>query len=122
MAVDRLERVNSLLRRVIAENMHHVRQGDTVAPGLFTVTEVACGKDLRDATVKVSVFGDDTVKELGLQHLRHHARQFQEAINREVRLKFVPRLTFQLDRSLEKGDAVLAILDQLDISAEPAAK
>ena len=122
MAVDRLERVNSLLRRVIAENMHHVMQGDTVAPGLFTVTEVACGKDLRDATVKVSVFGDDSVKELGLQHLRHHARQFQEAIHREVRLKFVPRLTFQLDRSLEKGDAVLAILDQLDISAEPAAK
>ena len=39
-----------------------------------------------------------------------------------MRLKFVPRLTFQLDRSLEKGDAVLAILDQLDIPAGPADK
>ena len=122
MAVERLERINSLLRRVIAESMFSVMQGDTVAPGLFTVTEVVCGKDLRDATVKVSVFGDDSVKELGLQHLRHHARQFQEAINREVRLKFVPRLTFQLDRSLEKVDALLAILDQLDIPAGSAAE
>jgi ribosome-binding factor A len=30
-----------------------------------------------------------------------------------MQLKFTPRLTFQLDRSLEKGDAVLAILNNL---------
>lgn len=113
MGVDRLERVNSLLRRVIAENMFSVMQGDSVQPGLITVTEVDCGKDLRDATVKVSVFGDDHLKELAMQHLKHNARRFQAAINREVRLKFTPKLTFQLDRSLEKGDEVLAILNTL---------
>ena len=113
MAVDRIERVNSLLKRVIAESMFSVMQGDTVQPGLITVTDVACGKDLRDATVKVSVFGDDALKETAMQHLKHNARRFQAIINREVRLKFTPRLTFQLDRSLEKGDAVLAILDKL---------
>ena len=114
MSVDRLERVNSLLKRVIAESMFTVMQGDTVAPGLITVTEVRCGKDLRDATVKVSVFGDDALKETAMQHLRHNARRFQQIVNREVRLKFTPRLLFQLDRSLEKGDEVLAILSRLD--------
>ena len=113
MAVDRLERVNSLLKRVIAEAMFSVMQGDTVQPGLITVTNVSCGKDLRDATVKVSVFGDDALKETALQHLKHHAKQFQQEINRQVRLKFIPRLTFQLDLSLEKGDEVLAILNNL---------
>ena len=122
MAVDRLERVNSLLKRVIAEAMFSVMQGDDVAPGLITVTEVRCGKDLHDATVRVSVFGDDALKERAVQHLKHHVRQFQQEINRQVRLKFVPRLVFQLDRSLEKGDAVLAILDRLGIPDEkPAA-
>ena len=106
MAVDRIERVDSLLKRVIAEAMFSVMQGDTV-------TDVHCGKDLRDATVKVSVFGDDALKETALQHLKHNARRFQQIINREVRLKFTPRLLFQLDRSLEKGDEVLAILDKL---------
>ena len=109
MAVDRLERINSLLKRVIAESIHVVMQGDPVKPGLFTVTSVACGKDLRDATVKVSVFGDDSVK-----HLSRNARRFQEIINREIRLKFTPRLTFQLDKSLEKGDAVLSIIDRIE--------
>ncbi len=113
MAVDRLERINSLLKRVIAESMFTVMQDDTVAPGLITVTGVACGKDLRDATVRVSVFGDDALKETALQHLKHNARKFQAIINREVRLKFTPRLTFVLDLSLEKGDEVLAILNGL---------
>ena len=113
MSVDRLERVNSLLKRVIAEAMFSVMQGDTVQPGLITVTDVACGKDLRDATVKISVFGDDALKETALRHLKHNARKFQAIINREVRLKFTPRLNFVLDLSLEKGDEVLAILNNL---------
>lgn len=113
MAIDRLERVNSLLKRVIAEAMFTVMQGDTVAPGLFTVTGVECGKDLRDATVKVSVFGDDALKNTAIQHLKHNAKRFQQEINRQVKMKFTPRLTFQLDLSLEKGDEVLAILNRL---------
>lgn len=113
MAVDRLQRVDSLLKRVIAEGMYTIMQGDSIAPGLITVTGVHCGKDLRDATVSVSVFGDDRTKELALQHLKHNAKRFQALINREVRLKFTPRLLFKLDLSLEKGDEVLAILDRL---------
>jgi ribosome-binding factor A len=114
MSVDRIERVNSLLKRVIAESMFTVMQGDTVPPGLITVTDVHCGKDLRDATVRVSVFGDDALKETALQHLKHNARRFQQIINREVRLKFTPRLLFQLDLSLEKGDEVLALISEIE--------
>ena len=113
MSVNRLDRVNSLLKRVLAENMFSIMQGDTVQPGLITVTEVSCGKDLRDATVKVSVFGDDALKETAINHLKHNARRFQQIVNREVRMKFTPRLLFKLDRSLEMGDAVLELLDRL---------
>ena len=122
MSVDRLERVNSLLKRVSAEGVFVVMQGDTVAPGLITITDVHCGKDLRDATVKVSVFGDDALKETALQHLQHNARRFQQIINREVKMKFTPRLLFQLDRSIEKGDEVLAILDKLENGKPDAAQ
>ena len=114
MAVDRLERINSLLKRVIAEAMHSVMQGDTVAPGLITVTGVKCGKDLRDATVSISVFGDDALKKTAIQHLQHNARRFQAIINREVRMKFTPRLLFVLDLSLEKGDEVLRLISEIE--------
>ena len=114
MAVDRLERINSLLKRVIAEGMFHIMQGDSIAPGLITVTKVECGKDLRDANVFVSVFGEDDMKETALQHLKHSAKRFQALVNKEVRIKFTPRLNFKLDLSLEKGDEVLAILSKLE--------
>ena len=101
--------------------MFSVMQGDTIKPGIFTVTFVHCGKDLRDANVGVSVFADDEVtKQKALNHLKHHARDFQSIINKEVRIKFTPRLNFQLDESLEKGDEVLAILSKLDGQPNPA--
>lgn len=114
MSVPRLDRINSLLRRVIAEGVFHVMQGDSVQPGLVTITRVDCGKDLRDATVYASVFGGDALKETAIRHLQHNARHFQAMINREVRLKFTPRLTFKLDRSLEMGDATLALMEKLE--------
>ncbi|MBE6381822.1 MAG: 30S ribosome-binding factor RbfA [Lentisphaerae bacterium] len=114
MSVDRLERINSLLKRVIAEGMFQVMQGDSVPAGMITVTGVQCGKDLRDASVCVSVFGDDELKERAVRHLKAKAREFQSLINRQVRMKFTPRLTFKLDLSLEKGDEVLALLDKLE--------
>ena len=118
MSVDRLERVNSLLKRVIGEAMFRVMQTDDVSPGLITVTGVACGKDLRNATVRVSVFGDEALQKRALGHLVHHEREFQQVVNREVRLKFTPQLRFVLDHSLEKGNQTLAIISQLEANGQ----
>ena len=104
MSVDRLERVNSLLKRVIGEAVFRVLQGDDVNPGVVTVTEVKCAKNLRNATVKVSVF--------------RRTHEFERIVNAEVRLKFTPQLRFVIDHSLEKGDHVLALLDNLPPPAE----
>ena len=113
MAVDRLERVDSLLKRVIGDAMFRIMQTDTVGAGLITVTSVQCARNLRNATVKVSVFGEPEVQQRALGHLIHHAHDFEKVINREVRMKFTPQLRFELDHSIEKGDAVLAILNNL---------
>ena len=113
MSVDRLERVNSLLKRVIADAMFRIMQSDEIGAGLITVTGVQCARNLRNATVKVSVFGEPDVQQRALGHLIHHTHDFERTINREVRMKFTPQLRFELDHSIEKGDAVLAILDKL---------
>lgn len=113
MAVDRIERIDSLLKRVIGDAMFRVMQTDDIGAGLVTVTAVQCARNLRNATVKVSVFGEPDVQQRALRHLTHHAHDFERAINREVRMKFTPQLRFVLDHSIEKGDAVLAMLDRL---------
>ncbi len=113
MPVNRLERVNSLLKRVIGDAMFRVLLGDEVSAGLVTVTGVSCGKDLRNATVRISVFGEEPEQRRVLGHIIRHAHEFERIVNREARLKFTPQLRFVLDHSLEKGDHVLAILDTL---------
>ena len=114
MAVDRLERVNSLLKRVLGDAMFRILQGDDVNPGIVTVTCVSCAKNLRNATVSISVFGDEAEKRRVLSHIIARTHEFERTVNREVRMKFTPQLRFVLDYSIEKGDAVLALLDKLE--------
>jgi ribosome-binding factor A len=114
MGVDRLERVNSLLKRVIGDAMFRVLMGSDVSGGLVTVTDVSCGKDLRNATVRVSVFGEEAEQKRVLGQIIRRSHEFERIVNREVRLKFTPQLRFVLDHSLEKGDHVLALLDSIN--------
>lgn len=118
MAVDRLERVNSLLKRVLGEAMFRVMQGDDVNPGTITVTGVACAKNLRNATVRVSVFGEPAEQQRVMAHLGSRVHDFERVVNREVRMKFTPQLRFVLDHSLEMGDRVLALLDEMEKNGE----
>ena len=120
MSVDRLERVNSLLKRVIGDAMFRVLMGADGSAGLVTVTGVSCGKDLRNATVRVSVFGEEAEQKRVLGHIIRRAHEFERIVNREARLKFTPQLRFVLDHSLEKGDHVLAILNTLPAADPPA--
>ena len=114
MSVDRLSRVNSLLKRVIGDAMFRILMGDDVNPAVITVTSVSCAKNLRNATVRLSIFGEEAEKRRVLSHVIARAHEFERTINREVRMKFTPQLRFVLDYSIEKGDAVLALLDKLE--------
>jgi ribosome-binding factor A len=121
MSVARIDRVDSLLKRVVADAMFRIMQTEDVGAGLITVTGVSCAKDLRNATVRVSVFGDENVQKRAIGRIARHTHEFERAVNREIRMKFTPRLRFVLDRSLEKGDETLAILNNLSIPVdEPA--
>ena len=64
------------------------------------------------------MFGEEPEQKRVLGHIIRRAHEFERIVNREVRMKFTPQLRFVLDHSIEKGDHVLAILDQLTPPAE----
>jgi len=121
MSIDRLERVNALLRREIGEALFKVFAGDTLNLAAITVTQVQTARNLRDATVSVSVFGRADEKGAYLRKIANKAKELQSLINRDLTLKYTPRLRFVLDNSVEKGDHVLDVLSKLDMPAEPDA-
>ena len=115
MSIDRLERVNALLRRAIGEALYRVFAGDPIDLASVTVTRVETARNLRNATVSVSVLGHEGERGAILRKLAGKADALQFIINRELTLKYTPRLRFVLDTSVEKGDHVLDVLSKLDI-------
>ena len=98
--VPRMRKVNELLREVIADEVHLLSDPRI---GFVTITGVDCAPDLRTAKVYYSVLGDDDERTATQQALQHSAPHIQEAMAGQVRLKYLPRLRFVRDESVERG-------------------
>lgn len=114
MGTPRLVRVNELLKREIAEDIHRNFSLSDFDCGSITVTRVECASDLRDANVYVSIFGHEDERRRMISHLNHHRQEVIRLMVKRVKLKYTPRLHFILDESIEGGDRVLSMLAELE--------
>jgi ribosome-binding factor A len=116
MTTDRMTRVNELLKREIATALFHVVNERDFDPAAVTITRVLTDRSLKAARVFVSIRARDDERPRVLERIRSHRGELQALINENLTLRFTPRLTFELDRSIEKGDAVLGLLAELERS------
>ncbi len=121
MGVDRMTRVNELLKRAIGSYLFRIMHEDAFDLAAVTITRVATSKNLREARVFVSIRDHHAERPDMLAKLNQHRAEIQAHINATIVLKYTPRLTFELDTSLEEGDHVLNILAQLEKNPPPAA-
>lgn len=113
MSSQRMLRVNELLKREIADLLERV--DFNLSNCLVSVSEVDVSPDLRNAKVHISVLGgDDSIKNSVMKFLRSNRTLLQKKIARDITLKYTPVLTFVNDSRMEKGDRVLAILEEMD--------
>jgi ribosome-binding factor A len=111
----RIERVNTLIRREISELIqHHLR--DPRLAEFVTVTAVETTADLKYAKVFVSSIGGQQEEAKVLKVLNAAAGFLRSELAKKVRLRHTPELSFHWDSSIEHGDRILRLLDQ--VSAE----
>jgi len=115
MPNSRIIRVNELLKREIAADIHRLFANGRFDTGAVTITRVETAPDLRDANVFVSIFGHEEERVEMIRFLNRHRKDIQARMSKNVKIKYTPRLHFKHDRSLEDGDRVLGILEALDI-------
>jgi ribosome-binding factor A len=113
MKIDRLTRVNELLRREIGEGLYRMIDRSTFDIAAITVTHVITSNDLRTARVLVSIRGHEEDRERMLERLQHLHGALQHEIAQHVILKYTPKLQFVLDESIEGGDRILSLLSKL---------
>jgi ribosome-binding factor A len=117
MASYRHERVRELLIRAIGEVIR--REISIEEAGLVTVNDVTLSGDLQSAKVFVSILGDVDKQAKGLALLRHERKKLQGFVARAVVLKYTPHLDFALDASIQRGDRVMHIIEELEETIPP---
>ena len=81
--------------------------------GFLTITSVKVSPDLQQARVYYTTIGDDKARRESARALNRATPFLRRQIGQRLRLKRVPELTFFYDESIEKGDRVERILQEL---------
>jgi ribosome-binding factor A len=105
-----MRRVDESIRQVLSESIGGLKDPRI---GFVTVTGVRTTTDLKQATVYVSVLGDEHARELTLTALQAARGVLQAQIAREVRMKRTPQLVFHYDPSVEHGVRMSKLIDDL---------
>jgi len=82
--------------------------------GFVTVTDVEVTGDLQQATVYISVLGDEKQKEDTLYGLMKARGFIRSEIGKRIRLRKTPEITFEYDAALEHGNRIEDILRDLN--------
>lgn len=109
---ERMLRVNSLVRHVLADEIERLSDERLE---FVTVTGVDTSPDLRHAIVYVDVLGDP---EPALEALGRASRRLQNALGGQVSMKYTPRLEFAIDPAVVSGNRIDTILRGLDKEEE----
>ncbi len=83
-----------------------------------TVTGVRMSKDLRDAYVYFSIYGNDKLKKNALLGFQSASGFLRTRLAKELGMKFMPKLKFLFDESIDYGAHINKVLKDLDVKDE----
>ncbi len=113
----RLDRVNHLLQQEIAELLTRELKDPRLGV-MVSITGVETSPDLRTAKVFVSVYGSEAESEKALEALRGAAGFLRRELSARLRMKQVPALIFERDRSIERGARIAQLLREVAAERE----
>ena len=107
----RYQKVSEALKREISNIVHDEIRDARL--GFVTIMRVDLTEDLRYARVYFSVFGEEKEKKATLEALRKANSFIRYLVGQRVKLRFVPEITFKLDRSVEYNIRIEQELDKI---------
>ena len=111
MASLRTGRVGDQIRVEIAELLARVVQDPGI--GFLTITHVKVSADLQQARVYYTTLGDEEARKESRRALERVTPFLRRQIGQRLRLRRVPELQFFFDESVERGDRIEQILQEL---------
>lgn len=109
----RPSRVGDQIRAELAELL--TREVHDPGIGFLTITSVKVSADLQQARVYYTSIGDQKARKESARALNRATPFLRRQVGQRLRLKRVPELTFFYDESIEQGDRVEKILQELQV-------
>lgn len=106
----RMVKVQKLAREVLGETIQTLKDPRI---GFVTVTAVRVSADLRHARVFVSVLGDEDERAATMSGLASATPYLRTELGRQMKLKYLPELQFELDTGPEEAQRLEALLKQI---------
>jgi len=104
---ERLHKVNEQIKKEVGA---YLQEHLSPHEGLVTITVVEVAPDLRHAKIWFGYTGTD----LGsvLSELRNITRDVQRDLNSKLTMKFVPKISFTVDKSGDYAQKISKIIDE----------
>jgi ribosome-binding factor A len=115
----RIERVASMIKREVSLMLLNGIKDDRVGAGIVSVTEVVVSGDLQHTKIFVSIYGTDEAKAETMEGLKSATSYVRNQLGQRLQLRRTPGVAFLEDRSLERGDKMLILLNQLSVDRKP---
>ena len=115
----RVSRVAELIKREVSQLVQRDIKDDRVGAGMVSVTDVDVSGDLQHAKIYVSIYGSDQARAETMAGLKAATGYVRSELGQRVRLRRTPEVVFIEDRSLERGDRVLSLLNRLSNDRQP---
>lgn len=110
----RLARVQRLAKQVLGELIQNLKDPRV---GFATVTSVKISPDLQHARVYVSVFGSEDEQEQTMRGLQSATPYLRAEMGRQMRMKYLPELIFEQDKSPEEAQRLESLLHRLETTS-----
>ncbi len=112
MSENRVRRVAGQIKKDLGQIINSEIKDPRLA-SVTSITDVELSRDLRYASVYVSIYGSEEEKEESFQTLLRASGFIRTQIGRRIRLRYTPELKFYLDSSMEYGAYIDRVLKSL---------
>lgn len=108
----RQERVEELIRQEVCEILREKVSDPRI--GFISITNVKISPDLENASIYVSIYGDEKKKEEAMQGLYSATKFIRGELGHMLEMRLTPNILFVRDDSIERGSRVLSIMHKLE--------
>lgn len=115
MSYPRVKRLSEEIKKIASTLIRNELKDPRIAP-MTSIIEVDVTRDLRYATIYISVLGNNKEKSGTIEGLEKAKGFMRREIGKKIKARYTPELIFKLDESIERGVYMYDVITKVNES------